>query len=210
MFVNQLKKQLQQKQPLFIGEATAFRSAVLVPLVQVEKEWHVLFEVRTFTMKQHPGDISFPGGKIDQSDASPLAAVLRETEEELGIHSQTITIVGALSPYIASPSFVIYPFVGVVDYAQIMPGYNREEVETVFTIPLRWLLNYTPYRHTISFQVQPAPDFPFEKIMNGERYQWRTREMEEWFYDYPPYTIWGLTARILKFFVAQVKQLPDC
>ncbi len=189
MFVNQLKKQLQQKQPLFIGEATAFRSAVLVPLVQVEKEWHVLFEVRAFTMKQQPGDISFPGGKIDQSDASPLAA---------------------LSPYIASPSFVIYPFVGVVDYAQIMPGYNREEVETVFTIPLRWLLNYTPYRHTISFQVQPAPDFPFEKIMNGERYQWRTREMEEWFYDYPPYTIWGLTARILKFFVAQVKQLPDC
>ena len=99
--------------PLFIGEETAFRSAVLIPLVQVDGEWHILFEVRSFTMRKQPGDISFPGGRIDATDPTPLAAALRETYEELGVDPKTVTLVGQLSPYIASPAFVIYPFVAI-------------------------------------------------------------------------------------------------
>jgi len=75
MFLDKLKNQLNENQPLFIGEETALRSAVLIPLVQVDEEWHILFEVRSFTMRKQPGDISFPGGRIDSTDPSPMAAV---------------------------------------------------------------------------------------------------------------------------------------
>lgn len=205
MFLDKLKNQLDGNQSLFIGEETAFRSAVLIPLVQVDGEWHVLFEVRAFTMRKQPGDISFPGGRIDPTDPTPLAAALRETHEELGIDPETVMLVSELSPYIASPSFVVYPFVAVIDYDEIIHSYNKEEVEEVFTVPVNWLLNHEPYMHIVDIEPTPAPDFPFEKIMNGSRYKWRARPIEEWFFEYDKYTIWGLTARILKHFIEIIK-----
>ncbi|RHW36169.1 CoA pyrophosphatase [Lysinibacillus yapensis] len=204
MVKEQFKDKFNQNQPLFIGEETAFRSAVLIPLVRVNEEWHVLFEVRALKMRKQPGDISFPGGKIDATDQTPLDAALRETYEELGVPPESIEIIGELSPYIASPSFVVYPFAGIIENHQ-MHDYNRHEVEDVFTVPLNWLLNHQPYRHLVSVEPKPADDFPFHKIMNGDKYQWRVRSMEEWFYDYEGYTIWGLTARILKYFIEKIK-----
>ncbi len=205
MFLEKLKNQIQQNKFHFIGEETAFKSAVLIPLVEIENEWHILFEVRSFTLRKQPGDISFPGGKIDDTDSSPLAAALRETSEELGINPKTINVIGELSPYIASPSFVVYPSVATLDYHQL--SFNKDEVEEVFTVPVKWLLQYEPYMHSVSVEIAPKADFPFEKIMNGANYQWRTRSIEEWFFDYGKYTIWGLTARILKHFVEQLKKL---
>ncbi|MER1986185.1 MAG: CoA pyrophosphatase [Solibacillus sp.] len=204
MFKEQLKGKLAKGQPLFIGEDEAFRSAVLIPLVQVDGAWHVLFEVRAFNMRKQPGDISFPGGKIDQADASPCHAALRETFEELGVEQETVQLLGELSPYVVSPNFVVYPFVGVIDMEQLK-NINKDEVDEVFTVPLEWLLECTPYVHMISVDPQPSEDFPFEKIMNGEKYQWRGRQMEEWFYEYGDYTIWGLTARILKYFLSRIQ-----
>jgi 8-oxo-dGTP pyrophosphatase MutT (NUDIX family) len=205
MLLDQWKDRLHQKRSLFIGEETAFRSAVLIPLVQVQGKWHILFEVRSYKLKQQPGDISFPGGRIDPSDPSPLAAALRETSEELGVNPGSITVIGELSPFVQSASFVIYPFVAVVGYDQIIHSYNKDEVEEVFTVPVEWLLEYEPYMYLMKFEPVPPPDFPFEKIMNGTGYKWRTRSVEEWFYDYGKYTIWGLTARILKHFIEIIK-----
>ena len=108
-----------------------------------------------------------------------------------------------MSAYIASPSFVVYPFVATIDHHQI-ESFNKEEVEEIFTIPVRWLLNHEPYMHTVSVQPMP-PIFPYDKIVNGDKYQWRPREIEEWFYDYEKYTIWGLTARVLKHFIEMIK-----
>ena len=204
MFLDKLKNELNNKQPLFIGEETALRCAVLIPLVQVDDEWHVLFEVRSLTMRKQPGDISFPGGRIDPTDASPMDAAIRETHEELGIEPSCIQVLGQMSTYVASSSFVVYPFVATIDHHQI-GSFNKQEVETVFTIPISWLLSYEPYMHTVSVQPMPPMDFPYDKIVNGDKYQWRPRAMEEWFYDYKKYTIWGLTARVLKHFVETIK-----
>lgn len=201
-----LEEKLNHLQYRFIGEETAFRSAVLIPLVKIDKDWHILFELRSMTMRKQPGDISFPGGTIDQADSSPLEAALRETYEELGIHPNSVKVLGELSPLITSTSFVIYPFVGVVDFNQIKPNYNKEEVEEVFTVPIDWLLNYEPYSHLVKVQMVPEENFPYEKISNGKKYQWRMREVVEWFYDYNEYTIWGLTAKILKHFIEILKR----
>ncbi|MEK4698192.1 CoA pyrophosphatase [Solibacillus sp. FSL R7-0668] len=204
MFLEKLKGQLQKPQPLFLGEETAFRSAVLIPLVEKDGEWHVLFEVRAFTMRKQPGDISFPGGKIDETDASPLAAALRETHEELGIDPQSIQLMGHLSPFVTSPSFVVYPFIGIIKETEIN-HYNRDEVEELFMVPLNWLMTHEPYVHYVPVEPKPPADFPYDKIANGENYQWRDSRMEEWFYEYGKYTIWGLTARLLKHFIEKMK-----
>jgi len=193
----------------FIGEETAFRSAVLLPLVRVEEEWHILFEVRSSKLNKQPGDISFPGGRIDKEDASPLAAAVRETAEELRIDKGQIHVVGALPPLVNSPSLVMYPFVGVVDYDPASRSFNEEEVAEVFTVPLPWLRSCEPYKHTVPVKPTPKEDFPFEKIVNGREYQWRTRSMEQWFYDYREHTIWGLTARVLKHFLDLIKDSND-
>ncbi|PID13991.1 coenzyme A pyrophosphatase [Sporosarcina sp. P34] len=206
MDLEQLQNKLYENKSLFIGEETAFRSAVIIPLVEVEGEWHVLFEVRAFTMRKQPGDISFPGGKIDITDASPMEAALRETHEELGIDPKTVRMIEELSPYIASPSFVVYPFVAVIDYQEIIRSYNKEEVEEVFTIPLKWLKEHEPYMHLVSIEIAPPDNFPFEKIMNGDQYKFRSHSLEEWFYEYGKYTVWGLTARVLKHFIDIVKK----
>mgnify|MGYP001164613315 CR=1 FL=1 len=205
VLLDQVKHQLKQNQSLFIGETTAFRSAILIPLVQIDDEWHILFEVRSFKMRKQPGDISFPGGRIDPTDPTPLYAALRETQEELGVDPKKVSIVGELSPYIASPTFVVYPFVGTFDCDQIIESYNKDEVEEVFTVPVDWLLSYEPYRHLVSVEPKPSMDFPFDKIFNGTKYEWRARSIEEWFFDYENYTIWGLTARILKHFIDVIK-----
>ena len=204
MILSQLKGQLAKPQPLFLGEETAFRSAVLIPLIQKNGEWHVLFEVRALTMRKQPGDISFPGGKIDDTDSSPLEAALREAHEELGIDPKSIQILGKLSPFVTSPSFVVYPFIGVIEESE-MNSFNKDEVEELFTVPIDWLLTHEPYVHYVSFEPKPPDDFPYGKIANGENYQWRKSLMEEWFYEYENYTIWGLTARLLKHFVEKMK-----
>jgi len=204
VFLDKLKKELNDKQPLFIGEETALRYAVLIPLVQVDGEWRVLFEVRSLTMRKQPGDISFPGGRIDPTDASPMEAAIRETHEELGVNPTCIKVLGQMSAYIASPSFVVYPFVATIDHHEI-ESFNKDEVEAIFTIPVSWLLSHEPYMHTVSVQPMPPMDFPYDKIFNGDKYQWRPRAIEEWFYDYEEYTIWGLTARVLKHFVETIK-----
>lgn len=206
MSINQWREKLNKKQGLFIGEDSAFRSAVLIPIVQIDGQWHILFEVRSFTMRKQPGDISFPGGKIDSSDKDPLEAALRETHEELGVDPKKIKVLGNLNPLITSPSFVVYPFVAVVDDSEIQHSYNKNEVEKVFTIPIDWLLNYKPYSHLVQVKFVPQPDFPYDKIWKGKEYQWRTRVMEEWFFDYNEYTIWGITARILKHFIETIKK----
>ncbi|NLY80286.1 MAG: CoA pyrophosphatase [Lysinibacillus sp.] len=206
MILNQLRNVLNGNQCRFIGEDTAFRSAVLIPIVEVDGELHIVFEVRSLNMRKQPGDISFPGGKIDPTDKSPLEAALRETYEELGVNPQKVQILGELSPLITSPSFVIYPFVAFINYEDIQNSFNKDEVEEVFTVPIKWLLNYEPYSHLVSVIINPPADLPYEKIINGKEYQWRTRAMEEWFFDYGNYTIWGLTARILKYLIDMLKK----
>lgn len=179
------------------------RFAVLIPLVQINDEWHVLFEVRSMTMRSQPGDISFPGGRIDPTDASPSDAAIRETHEELGVDPASIHVLGQLSVYIPNSSFIVYPFVATIDQQKY--SLNKQEVEETFTIPVKWLLNHEPYVHYVPVQPVPPTDFPYDKIANGNQYQWRARKIEEWFYDYEHYTIWGLTARILKHFIETIK-----
>lgn len=203
MVLEQIKEKLNKEKQLFIGEEKAFRCAVLIPLVQINNEWHVLFEVRAQNMRKQPGDISFPGGKIDEGE-TPREAAIRETNEELGVPVETIEVMDELSPYIMSPNFVVYPFVGVLHKPNLIQP-NPDEVDEFFTVPLTWLMEHEPELHKIKLEPKFSEEFPFDKIMNGRDYKWRSGVVEEWFFHYEDYVIWGLTARVLKHFIKLIK-----
>jgi len=122
-----------------IAEVRPIRpAAVLVPIVD-RAEPTVLFTQRATHLPDHPGQVSFPGGKIDPGDASPLDAALREAEEEIGLERRFVDPLGYLDLYMTTLGYRIVPTLARVD-----PGFrlelNRDEVEDVFEVPLAFLM----------------------------------------------------------------------
>jgi peroxisomal coenzyme A diphosphatase NUDT7 len=201
MDVNEILQLFKERTPKILGSETFSEYAILLPLIEVNGQTHVLFEVRSLNMRRQPGEICFPGGRIDRSDSDEKAAAIRETSEELGIPSHTITDVSPLD-YIVSPfGTIIYPYVGKINVSlqEIKP--NRAEVEEIFTTPLTYLQEREPDLYNIKFKMEPEESFPFKQIPGGENYNWQARNMKEHFYYYEDKVIWGLTARVLHHFV---------
>ena len=113
-------------------------AAVLVPVVD-RAEPTVLLTQRAAHLPQHPGQISFPGGKIEPSDATPLAAALREAHEEVGLDTRFVEPIGYLDLYMTTQGYRIVPSV-----ARILPDYrltlNPSEVDEAFEVPLQFLM----------------------------------------------------------------------
>ncbi|WCK54037.1 CoA pyrophosphatase [Aneurinibacillus sp. Ricciae_BoGa-3] len=186
------------------GFAPLMRAAVMIPLVEIDGSVHVLFETRAHTLKRQPGEICFPGGKIDTGDASEEAAAIRETCEELGLQKEDVEIIEHLGVLIPPHASSIYSFVGKIkNYEKIVP--SKDEVEEIFYVPLDFFLKQEPDTHYIRLAINPEEDFPFELIPHGKDYKWRTVRMPEFFYEYEGHIIWGLTARILLEFVTLLK-----
>ncbi|KKE79267.1 CoA pyrophosphatase [Bacilli bacterium] len=204
MDINQMIQKLKNREPSILGEEHFFKSAVLLPLVEVNQELHILFEVRSMNLRRQPGDICFPGGRIDEEDQTPMHCAVRETTEELGIKNTDIVDVFPLDYVVADMGRIIYPYVGrIKNPEEIVP--NKDEVGEVFTIPLDYLLENEPDVYKVHFEVKPADDFPFDLIIGGENYQWQMRHMNEMFYQYDGRVVWGLTAKILYHFISLVK-----
>lgn len=127
-------------------------AAVLVPLVDRGSEPTVLLTLRTAHLTAHAGQISFPGGRIEDRDADPLAAALRETEEEIGVGPDRVDIVGRLNTYITRTGFRVQPYVGVLRPPLALTPDPFEVAET-FEVPLSFILSRDmPKRHTRVFQ----------------------------------------------------------
>ncbi|RBP01168.1 CoA pyrophosphatase [Rossellomorea aquimaris] len=204
MDVNEILQLFKERTPRILGSETFSEYAILLPLIEVNGQTHVLFEVRSLNMRRQPGEICFPGGRIDRSDSDEKAAAIRETSEELGIHADTITDVYPLD-YIVSPfGTIIYPYVGKINVSikELKP--NQAEVEEIFTTPLTYLQEREPDLYNIKFKMEPEESFPFKQIPGGENYNWQARNMKEHFYYYEDKVIWGLTARVLHHFVKHI------
>ena len=152
-------------------------------------------------MEWQPGEICFPGGKIEKTDASPAAAALRETQEELGLCPEDLELYGELDYFVSPLGLIIHPVIGKILHPEKIvpcPG----EVAEVFTVPLTWFAKTEPQRGKIEVATRPGQEFPFELVPPSYKKDWRNRPgYEVQFYPYDQWVIWGLTARILEGFL---------
>jgi len=161
--------------------ANARASAVLVLLFRMAEELHVLLMKRKEDKGAHSGQVSFPGGRQETSDADLRATALREAQEEVGILSAEVDILGALTPlYIPVSNFNVYPYVG---YANERPQYNlsKQEVAYVMEVPVSKLFHES--RKTVTDVVSPA--------VPGVIRQVKAYKLED------GTIIWGATAMII-------------
>lgn len=133
-------------------------AAVLVPLVDREGGMTVLLTQRTAHLAHHPGQISFPGGRLEpEDDGDPVVGALRETTEEIGLDADRVTVVGRLDDYVTGTGFTVVPVVGVVapPFALVPDPF---EVAEVFEVPLDFILdvaNHTLHRREIEGRPRP-------------------------------------------------------
>jgi 8-oxo-dGTP pyrophosphatase MutT (NUDIX family) len=150
-------------------------AAVLVPVVD-RPEPTVILTLRPMTMRKHPGQISFPGGRIDPGDDGPVAAALREAEEEIGLPRHAVEVIGMADSYRTITGFEVTPVIGIVA-AGVALTPHPGEVDAVFEAPLAYLLD-------------PA----HQAVRSVE---WRGRERTYYEIDYRGRRIWGATAAMI-------------
>lgn len=184
------------------------RYAVLIPLIEKDGDWSIVYEVRSEEISQG-GEVSFPGGRIEEGETGWLSAI-RETKEELGIDYLDIIYLGE-SDYYENESIRISCYVGYIkDNDWENYAYSKSEVKKLFTVPLETLKKAEPISYYLKGRIDEAlnPDFPFELIRGGKEYNWRGMNREVLFYqlgeNYP--LIWGVTASLTHSFIKKLKK----
>lgn len=152
------------------------RAAVLMPLVRDGDRWSLLLSRRSANLAAHSGQIAFPGGSVDAGE-TPEDAAVREADEEVGIRSDAVELIGRLDDVISNTGFLVAPFVGVVN-GPIEYVLHPAEVDEVFEVPIEAML---------------VPEQPEVRYV-----PFRGREYPAYFYQYQGYEIWGVTGRMLK------------
>jgi len=192
-----------------IHDVSLLSTAVLLPLLKIKDRYHLLFEVRSKKLHSQPGEICFPGGKLEGHE-TPVEAALRETAEELGIRRNDVEITGTLDILVAPQGVIIYPFAGILHTNDIRPC--SEEVEKIFTVPVDFFLTTPPYITYVDVATAYQPDFPLFKVSSAYREGWQKRySYPMYYYEYENYFIWGLTGKILyNFFeICFPEELPE-
>jgi 8-oxo-dGTP pyrophosphatase MutT (NUDIX family) len=152
-------------------------AAVLVPIVARPGGLTVILLQRPQTLSAHPGEISFPGGKVDEGDRSPAETALRETEEEIGLDRRHVEVLGYLDAYQVGSGFRIVPAVGLIT-APFALRTDAREVVQAFEVPLAFLMDGA----------------------NHLKLSRQARGRTQWFYAMPfeERYIWGATANIIR------------
>ncbi len=196
---------LRGRQARILGQDQVFSSAVILPLVKINGQMCVIFEKRSNDLMHQPGEVSFPGGKLEPSDASPEAGAIRETCEELGLKPENIEVIAPLDIVVSPFNMIVYPFAAYIDdYNHI--NANADEVEEVFYVPLDYLAETKPVQHKMWLNVDAKQDFPFDLIPQGKGYPFRQAYIPQLFWVWDEHVIWGLTARILNHFITLLRE----
>lgn len=204
MKLDQIINKVANRTPKPLGIDRDF--AILVPLIYVKDELHILYEVRSKKLNTQPGEISFPGGRVEKGETFKDAAI-RETMEELNIKRKNINIINSIDYIIMPFNISLYPYVGIIEDINFEDiNYSESEVESIFTVPLKFFLENEPERYNMGISPQIGDDFPYHLINNGKAYDWRTGIYPVFFYRYKDYVIWGMTARMTKNFVDIIKE----
>lgn len=185
--IEKLREALARRQISRLHDPSMTASAVLVPIFMKAGQHHLLFMQRTEKVKDHKGQISFPGGAYEKEDNGLLNTALREAQEEIGLTPQDVEVLGELDDMLTvATSYIISPFVGVIPYPYPFE-LDHFETEELIEVPIAALMDKNCFSESKS-------------VSNGQ-------EIEVYFYRYGNKVIWGATARILKQFLEIVASL---
>ena len=174
-----IRKKLQEIPKRRISEGINGKAGVLISLIYRNDNPHFLLTRRTNTVATHKGQISFPGGMMEGIDATLLKTALRETEEEIGVDSNRIEILGEFHDYLAITDNLVRPYAGVIpEESEFQP--NRKEVAYLLEIPVAFFAETNP-------------------VVKQREVRGVTHDV--YYYDYNGDTVWGLTARIIRDFI---------
>lgn len=159
------------------ADRTLRAAGVLVGVMDGPDGPSVLLTKRSSKLKHHPGQIAFPGGKVEPSDMGPVQAALREAHEEVGLPPENVRVIGTMPTHETVTRFTVTPVLALIE-TDFTPIPEIGEVEEVFTVPLSHVTN--PDRFSV------------------EGRHWRGTRRHYFTVPYGPYYIWGATARILR------------
>jgi len=155
-------------------------AAVLVPLCMREERIHVLLTERTHSVRDHPGQVAFPGGMVEPHDRDLVATALREANEEIGIQASQVEVIGYLLPQAVITGYAVLPVVGFYT-ADFVPRLDPREVAGVFEVPLGYLQDSTNLVRV-------------DRMRNGVK-------LPTYEYHFEGHRIWGATALMLRLFL---------
>ena len=179
--------------------------AIMPLLTEIDGELHFILNKRAAGVNQ-PGDICFPGGHQEKGESLQETA-LRETEEEIGIPRDKIQVLGKSDFMLTVYRGMIQPFVGFIPYEIFKDAKpNPEEVELIFTVPLKFFLETEPDKHDTVWKVIESETFPYHRIEGGKNYPFSKGKTTQLFYEYDGHTIWGFTAQVIRNIVDILKE----
>jgi 8-oxo-dGTP pyrophosphatase MutT (NUDIX family) len=179
-FIDQIRNLLSSRQRRVIEHLPFSHAAVLVPLFKKGQDCHLLFTKRSQEVKYHKGEISFPGGVVDEEDSELEETALREAFEEIGLKESDVQIIGILDDIVTITEFIVTPIVGLFPYPYPFK-ISEVEIAELIEVPLASLLD--------------EDCFSEREIIRGGG-----KEVV-YNYQYGHHNIWGATARILKQFL---------
>jgi len=179
-FIDEMREILSSRERRVIEHPPFSHAAVLVPLFQKDEVCHLLFTKRSDQVKYHKGEISFPGGVVDEEDSELEKTALREAFEEIGLKESDVQIIGVLDDITTITEFIVTPIVGLLPYPYPFKV-SEIEIAELIEVPLSSLLDKGCLSET--------------EIFRGDR------EEVVYAFQYGKHIIWGATARILKQFL---------
>lgn len=198
-------EKLKERKLKINGYENLKKFGVLVPLTCIDKEYHLIFQVRSDKISTQPGEISFPGGGREPGDKTIIETAIRETQEEFCLSKDEINVLAHLDTLITPYNLVIRPFVAeIANYDKIVP--NEDEVKEVFTVPLRYFLENDPEEYFINIKAEIDPEKKFPTHWVNTDYNWRVGKYSVIFYQYENRIIWGFTAKIIENLIKIIKE----
>lgn len=176
------------------------KASVVIPIIDYKDGPRILFEKRSSGIPQG-GEICFPGGIIEGSE-TPKETALRELKEELVLRDEQVEFITALDVMGTEYGTKIYSnLVRLDDYKET---FSKSEVDSVFTIPVKWFKNNQPEVYDAHLVRDKRDVLPYEIIPGGEDYPWKSLKSKLYFYRSSPEIIWGLTAKLLYYFIKSI------
>lgn len=187
----QLKNRLEtvlKRDRQVIGRTDLTRAAVLIPIVLHAGEPHIILTKRSMTVATHKGQISFPGGMREKADKDAIENALRETEEEIGLSPERVTVIGLFDDFVTISGFVVTPVVGFVEADALLRA-DPAEVDEIIVAPVAAFTD--PTRHEIVTETQAATSRRYHSYRIGG------------------HLVWGATAGIIHRLLTQVDALDE-